>query len=147
MTAPAYSALTITDALPDGRPFEIRYLSVTDDAPAASLLADALDPAERTERRKAGYMERLGLSPDAPPRYVTTWHASSHPSPCPDGTPDPERPGDCQHPDGRAWLAHWRDELARLNGTSSETAKAIIRDALDGWDSPAALARFVWVLA
>ncbi len=118
MTAPAYSALTITDALPDGRPFEIRYLSVTDDAPAASLLADALDPAERTERRKAGYMERLGLSPDAPPRS-----------------------------DGRAWLAHWRDELARLNGTSSETAKTLIRDALDSWDSPAALARFVWVLA
>lgn len=147
-TAAPYSTLTITDALPDGRAFVIRYLSMSERSTTDALMADAFQPAASIETRKAGWIARLGLDPDAPPHYVNTWHASDDPCTAAGAVPDPERPRYCQHPDGRAWLAHWRDELARLNGTDSDTAKRIIGSAASSFsDAAADISRFVWALA
>ena len=124
----SHSTLTIVDALPDGRSFDIRYVSLREDAVGASLWADALDPRDATEARKRRWLEVCGMSPDAPmDTHFTIWR---------NGRSEPS--GD------RAWLAHWRDELARINGTDSATAKSIIADA--AWQD-ADLSRFIFALA
>lgn len=146
-TGDRYSTLTVLDALPDGASFEIRYLNLTGDSIGASLYADAMSTTERTNERKARYLRTLDLDPDgAPVSDARIFHSAD--DECPHG--DTHAYADCgkaRYNQERRWLAHWRDELARLNGTDSDTAKAIIREAIDAWDCPAGLSRFVWALA